>query len=33
MDRVATWMQENAPVNLPGAPEITQEHTLISATR
>ena len=33
VDRVATWMQEHTPVNLPGAPEVTQGHTLISATR
>jgi hypothetical protein len=33
MGRAVTWMQENTPVDLPGAPEVIEGHTLISATR
>lgn len=33
MGRAVTWMQENTPVDLPGAPEVIEGQTLISATR
>jgi quinol monooxygenase YgiN len=33
MGRAVTWMQENTPVDLRGAPEVIEGHTLISATR
>jgi hypothetical protein len=33
MGRAVTWMQENTPVDLPRAPEVTRGDTLISATR
>ena len=33
MGRAITWMQENTPEELPGAPEVIKGHTLISATR
>jgi quinol monooxygenase YgiN len=33
MGRAITWMRENTPEDLPGAPEVIEGHTLISATR
>lgn len=33
MGRAASWMQEHTPEDLPGAPEVTQGHILLSATR
>jgi quinol monooxygenase YgiN len=33
MGRATSWMQEHTPENLPGAPEITQGHVLLGATR
>ena len=33
MGRAITWMQENTPEDLPGAPEVIKGHTLMSATR
>jgi quinol monooxygenase YgiN len=33
MGRAVTWMRENTPTDLPGAPEVIEGHTLISATR
>jgi quinol monooxygenase YgiN len=33
MGRAVTWMQENTPEDLPGAPEVTQGHLLLGATR
>lgn len=33
MGRAITWMQENTPEDLLGAPEVTEGLTLISATR
>ena len=32
MGRAVTWMQENTPIDLPGAPEVTRGQTLVSAT-
>src|SRR5829696_2766096 len=33
MGRAKTWMEENPPEDLPGAPEVIQGHTLLSFTR
>ena len=33
MDRAASWIAEHTPVDIPGAPEVTQGDALISATR
>ena len=33
MGRAKTWMEENTPEDLPGAPEVIQGHTLLSVTR
>jgi len=32
MGRAVTWMQENTPQDLPGAPEVTQGSVLLGAT-
>jgi quinol monooxygenase YgiN len=33
MDRAASWIAEHTPIDIPGAPEVTQGHALISAAR
>jgi hypothetical protein len=33
MTRAADWIEQRTPLNSPGAPEVTQGHTLIAATR
>ena len=33
MGRAATWMKEHTPEDLPGAPDVTRGHLLMSATR
>ena len=33
MGRAVTWMRENTPADLPGAPEVIEGHTLISVNR
>ena len=33
MGRAASWIEQHTPNHSPGEPEVTQGHTLISATR
>lgn len=33
MQRAASWIAEHTPIDIPGAPEVTAGHTLLSATR
>ena len=33
MGRAATWIEQHTPHHSPGAPEVIEGHTLISATR